>query len=79
MRAIRRDFSKVEFVRVTTTIYGDHITRWNAHQAAISAKATIPLPIIITPDEWSRMRRASIAADTWLVGEQVTDEWEWWR
>lgn len=80
MRVVNRNFHKVYFIKADDTpllfrtVKGDSIVTWNTQKRAIAAKITTPLPIIVTPDEWSQMRRASIEADSWLVGEHVTDE-----
>ena len=81
MRAITRAFHKVEFVPSMQTSITGQIVRWNAHQSSIAAKITTPLLHIVQPDEWSRIRRASIAEDSWLVGETVpeSDYWDWWE
>ncbi len=82
MRAVNRfPFAKVEFVPSMQTSITGQIVRWNAHQSSIAAKLTRPLLHIVQPDdEWSRMRRASIAADSWLVGEksEASEYWDWW-
>ncbi len=82
MRAVNRfPFHKVEFVPSLLTPITGQIIRWNAHQSSIAAKITRPLLHVVQPDdEWSRMRRASIAADSWLVGEQAPESewWDWW-
>ncbi len=80
MRAGTRNFHKVEFVPSLLTPITGQIIRWNAHQSSIAAKLTRPLLHVVQPDEWSRIRRASIAADSWLVGEQAPESewWDWW-
>ncbi len=80
MRAITRAFHKVEFVPSMQTCITGQIIRWNAHHESIAAKITRPLLHVVQPDEWSSMRRASIAADSWLVGEQAPESeyWDWW-
>ncbi len=83
MRAVRRNFHKVKFHRIETlplkTIYGDVPITWNTQKHAIAAKITRPLLHVVQPDEWSRMRRASFAADSWLVDERSeTEEVDAW-
>ncbi len=81
MRAITRAFHKVEFVPSMQTSITGQIIRWNAHHESIAAKITRPLLHVVQPDdEWSRMRRASIAEDSWLVGEksEASEYWDWW-
>ncbi len=82
MRAVNRfPFHKVEFVPSLLTPITGQIIRWNAHQSSIAAKITRPLLHVVQPDEWSSMRRASFAADSWLVGEQASESewWDWWE
>ena len=63
------------------TISGEEIVTWSTAKHAIAGHATTPLPVLGMPDEWSRMRRASIAEDSWLVGEQASESewWDWWE
>ncbi len=78
MRAVTRNFHKVEFVPSMQTSITGQIVRWNAHQSSIAAKITRPLLHIVQPDdEWSRMRRASIEADSWLTDEREETS-EYW-
>ncbi len=80
MRAITRAFHKVEFVPSMQTPITGQIIRWNAHQSSIAAKITRPLLHVVQPDdEWSRMRRASIEADSWLTDEreETSEYWTW--
>ena len=80
MRAITRAFHKVEFVPSMQTPITGQIVRWNAHQSSIAAKITRPLLHVVQPDdEWSRMRRASIAEDSWLTDEreEMHEYWTW--
>ncbi len=66
---------------VFRTVKGDSIITWSTAKHAIAAKITRPLLHVVQPDdEWSRMRRASFAADSWLVGEQAPESewWDWW-
>jgi len=79
MRAVRRNFHKVEFVPSLLTPITGQIIRWNAHHESIAAKITRPLLHVVQPDEWSRMRRASIKADSWLTDEreETSEYWAW--
>lgn len=85
MRALTKTFKKVKFHRIETLpLYtikpGVEVVTWNTEKRIIAAKATTPLPRVMTPDEWSRMRRASFAADSWLVQEPSSSEWwDWWE
>jgi len=85
MRCANKWPHKVKFHRIETlllkTVNGDSVVTWNTEKRAIAAKITRPLPRVGQPDEWSRMRRASIAADSWLVGEKASESewWDWWE
>ena len=64
---------------VFRTVSGEEIVTWSTAKHAIAAKLTTPLPILVTPDEWSSMRRASIEADSWLTDEreETSEYWTW--
>ncbi len=88
MRCLNKWPRKVKFKRIETLTQvhaimpGVEVVTWNTQKRAIAAKITRPLLHVVQPDdEWSRMRRASIAADSWLVGEQAPESewWDWWE
>ncbi len=64
---------------VFRTIQNDAIVTWNTEKRNVAAKLTTPLPVTVTPDEWSQMRRASIEADSWLTDEreETSEYWTW--
>lgn len=71
MRVVKRDLTKIEFDRVTSPIfltkYMDEIVQWNTDQMAIMEKSTIPMKVVLTPDEWSIIARQGLKEDAWLV------------
>ncbi len=65
---------------VFRTVSGEEIVTWSTAKHAIAGRATTPLLHIVQPDdEWSRMRRASFDADSWLTDEreETSEYWTW--
>ncbi len=79
MRAVRRNFHKVEFVPSMQTSITGQIVRWNAHQSSIAAKITRPLPVPFLSDLYDTVPmlaiRTAIAQD--MAQWQYWDEDEW--
>lgn len=72
-------FHRLETLPLYTIRPGVEVVTWNTEKRTIAAKKTTPLPIVITPDEWSRMRRAALTAESWLVDEsEQTEEVDAW-
>ncbi len=77
MRAVTRNFHKVEFVPSMLTPITGQIVRWNAHQESIAAKITTPLPVPFLSDLYTTMPmrtlRTAIAQD---MREMSVEQWQ---